>query len=180
MDKKKWFYVAFGCVIVSVLSLFTSIITYTSPVGIRSSFSLIDLMEGTQFSNTVLRQYKGPVLWHINGATVSGLAMLAVAALICAIVGLITLRAQRPNRWNFILTLVGLVGTAFPSFMIILAVILSGRYFSGTVSCGISPIITPVAMLFCIHVVIRRKNKVQEQLRRELEAQGQIWSAGDL
>lgn len=180
MDKKKWFYVAIACVAVSVLSLFTSIITYTAPSGVATPYSLLDLLQGTEFRDNVLSQYRGPVLWSMGGSTVSVLAFIAVAALVCAIVGLVTLRAQRPNKWNFVLTIVGLIGTSFPSFLVILAVVLSGDYFNGSISCGVSPVITPVAMVICIYVVIRRRNKVLEQLRMEMEAKGMIWQAGDL
>ena len=180
MNKKQWFYIALACVVISVLSLFTSIITYTAPNGVAQSYSLIDLLQGNAFRDDVLSQYNGPVLWRMGGATVSILAFMAVAALACAVIGLVTLRAQRPNKWNFVLTLVGLVGTAFPSFLVILAVLLSNNFFTGKISCGLSPVITPVAMVICIYVVIRRRNKVLEQLRKEMEAKGLIWQAGDL
>ena len=68
----------------------------------------------------------------------------------------------------------------FNSFLIILGVILSADYFPGTLSCGLSPIITPIAMAVCIRVVIRRRNKVLEQLSAEMQAQGLIQPAGDL
>lgn len=180
MDKKKWFYVAISCVAVSVLSLFFSIITYISPTGKVTHYNLINLLFETGFRDDVLGQYTGPVLWNMGGATVSLLAALAVAAVVCALVGLFTLRAQRPNTWQFILTLVGLVGTAFPSFLVILAVLLSENYFRGYLVCGISPIITPIAMVACIFVVVRRRNKVLEQLRKEMEAKGLVFQAGDL
>ena len=184
MNKKTWFYVAISCVAVSVLSLFLSVVSYTTTGGTsglkKSSYSIIDLIFGTEFRKEVLAQYTGPVLWKMGGATVSILALVAVGALLCAVIGLITLRKQRPNRWNFVLTFIGVVGTAFPSFLIILAVFLSKKYFVGTVSCGISPIITPIAMVICMLAVMRRKNAVAEQARREAEAAGLIWKAGDL
>lgn len=45
---------------------------------------------------------------------------------------------------------------------------------------GISLIITPIAMVICMLAVMRRKNVVAEQARREAEAAGLIWKAGDL
>lgn len=180
MEKKKWFYVALSCVAVSILSLFSSIITYVSPNGRVNSYNLINLLLETDFRDRVLSQYTGPVLWEMGGSTVSILAALAVAAVVCALVGLFTLRKQRPNTWQFVLTLVGLVGTAFPSFLVILAVVLSKNYFRGDISCGISPIITPIAMAVCIFTVVRRRNRVLEQLRREMENKGLVFQAGDL
>lgn len=180
MDKKKWFYVAIGYLIISILSLFTSIITYTSPAGRTTSYSLTDLLQGSEFRDDVLSQYTGPVLWKMGGSTVNLLAVLAVAAVVCALVGLLTLRAQYPNTWQFVLTLTGLVGTAIPSFLVILAVILSKNCFLGSISCGLAPLVTPVAMAVCIRAVIRRRNKVLEELRAEAEARGLIRQAGDL
>ena len=180
MDKKKWFYVALACVAVSIASLFSSIITYTSTTGRVTHYNLTDLLLETGFRDDVLSQYTGPVLWAMDGPTVSILAFVAVAAVACALVGLFTLRKQRPNIWQFILTLLGLIGTAFPSFLVILAVVLSKNYFRGEISCGISPVITPIAMVVCIFVVVRRRNKVLEQLRREMEAKGLVYQAGDL
>ena len=180
MERNKWFSVAMGSLGVSILSLFTSIISYTAPNGRITHYNLINLLSGTDFLDNVLWYYTGPVFWKMEGPTVSILAFGAVAAMVCALVGLITLRKQRPNTWQFVLTLVGLVGTAFPSFLVILAVMLSDNYFPGDIACGISPIITPVAMVICILAVIRRRNKVLEQLRREVEAKGLVFQAGDL
>ena len=179
-DKNKWFYVALSSLAVSILSLFTSIISYTAPNGRTTHYNLIRLLSGTDFLDNVLYYYTGPVFWKMEGPTVSVLAFVAVAAVACALVGLITLRKQRPNTWQFALTFVGLVGTAFPSFLVILAVMLSDHYFPGDISCGIAPIVIPIAMVICILAVIRRRNKVLEQLRREMEAKGLVFQAGDL
>ena len=180
MDKNRWFHVAVGSLAVSILSLFTSIVSYTAPGGGTTHYNLINLLSGTDFLDNVLWYYTGPVFWKMEGPTVSVLAFGAAAAMVCALMGLITLRKQRPNTWQFILTLVGLVGTTFPSFLVILAVMLSDNYFPGNISCGVSPVITPVAMVICILAVIRRRNKVLEQLRREMEAKGLVFQAGDL
>lgn len=180
MERKKWFYLAIFCILVSILSLFTSIITYTAPSGMVTSYSLPDLLQGTEFRDDVLSQYTGPVLWAMDGATVSILAVLAVASVVCALVGLLTLRAQYPNTWQFVLTLAGLAGTTVPSFLVILAVLLSKNYFRGSISGGLAPLVTPVAMAVCIQAVIRRRSKVLEQLRANAEAQGLIRQAGDL
>lgn len=180
MERKQWFYLAIFCMLVSIASLFTSIITYTTPSGAVISYSLPDLLQGSSFRDTVLSQYTGPVLWKMGGSTVSILAGLAVASVVCALVGLLTLRAQYPNTWQFVLTLAGLVGTAVPSFLVILAVLLSRDHFRGSISCGLAPLVTPVAMAVCIQAVIRRRSKVLEQLRANAEAQGLIRQAGDL
>ena len=180
MEKKNWFYIAIGCIVVSILSLFTSVVAYTTGSGTHYSYSIIDLIQGDDFTNQVLWDYKGPVLWDISGPTVTILSIIAVLGIICAVIGLITLRVQRPNTWQFRLTVVGLIATAFPSLLIILGVLVLGRNFGGSLSCGIAPIITPIAMAISVYVVIRRKNTLQEQLQKELEAKGLIKKGGDL
>lgn len=180
MNKKNWFYIAIACVAVSVASLFTSIITYTTASGTRYSFSIVDLIGGSADFEIVYKQYKGPVVWNITGAITTVLALVAVLAILCSVIGLVTLRAQRPNTWQFILTLVGLAGVAFPSIVLFICVLGYGKYYSGTIRCGISPVITPIAMIICIAVVVRRKNKLAEELRKEAEAKGLIWEAKDL
>ena len=180
MKKKQWFYIAVGCLALSVVSLFSSVVIYTDTAGAIHSYSIIDLLSGDGFRDTVLARYTGPVIWKMGGSTVSVISAVAVISLICAIAGLLTLRAQRPNLWQFRLTLLGLIGTSIPSFLILLAVGLSKDYFTGAVSCGAAPIITPIAMAISIFVVIRRKNKVQEELNKQLKAQGLIYRGGDL
>lgn len=181
MNKKNWFYIALACIAVSIASLFTSIITYTTESGKQYSFSIIDLIGGSSnFESIVYEQYNGPVILDITGTATAVLAVIAVLAILCAVAGLVTLRAQRSNIWQFILTLVGLAGVAVPSVALLVCIFGYGKYYRGTIGCGISPIITPIAMIISITVVIRRKNRVAEELRKEVEAKGLIREAKDL
>lgn len=182
MDKKKgWFYVAISCVAASILSMFISILTYT-PVGKgKMVFSILDLIgDSTRFTDYVVYQYDGPILFEINATFAAVLVVIALAAIICAVVGLITLRAQRPNTWQFVLTIIGLVGVAGPSIVLFVTVLGFGKYYQGTIGLGIAPFVGIIAMIVSIAAVVRRKNKVAEQLRRELESRGMIWKAGNL
>lgn len=181
-NKKIWFAVSISCLCVSILSLFLSIITYKPEVGgHKYSFSIIDLIgKSPEFDEYILRGYKGPVVWDITGTITAILAIFVVAGIGCSIIGLITLRAQRPNTWQFVLTIVGLIAVACPSIILIICVLGYGKYYTGTIGFGIAPIITPIAMITCIFVVIRRKNKVAEELQHELEQRGLIRRAGDL
>ena len=61
-----------------------------------------------------------------------------------------------------------------PSVVFIVCVIGYGKYFPGTLSIGPASIITIISMIVCIMAVIRRKNKVAEELKKELEAKGFI------
>jgi len=180
MEKKKWFYVALGGLIASILLLFTSIISYEMS-GSVYRFNIIDLIfVSDSFRDVILQQYQGPLVLDVPAATVSVLAVIAVGSMICSVTGLITLRAQRPNTRQFILTIIGLVGVSIPSLVVIVCVAFFGEYYTGTLRCGIAPIITPIVMVISILAVIRRRNKVLEQMRAEMEAKGMIRQAGDM
>lgn len=176
MNEKGWFYMSMGCILISLLSLFLPIF---QSYGIN--FNIIDLISGNSyFAQNVIGAYTGPVIWNITSDTVAGLSVIAIAALICAIVGLVTLRAQYPNTKNFILTIVGLIGILIPSVVAVICVVGLEQYFPGGLSLGIAPIISPIAIIVSIGAVIRRKNKVAEELQKKAEEKGLIWKAGEL
>lgn len=141
-NRNGWFYVALGALIVSVLSLFTPIIVYTDGSAPRSllqmfsgqtgagsagsfygSYTILDLLAGDRFVKEVLVDYQGKVLWRIDTLDVIALALLAIAALSASLVGICTMRSQYHRKWQFIMTLAGLAGTAFPSLLIFYAAI---------------------------------------------------------
>ena len=181
MEKKKWFWTAIVLVAVSVVSLFVSVMMFTTVEGTRYTFTILDIIASSnEFDDYVIHNYYGPVIWDISETMAAVLAVIAAVAIVLAVVGLITLRAQRPNTWQMILTIAGLAGTAVPSLVLIICVLIYGKYFDGNIGLGIAPLITPAAMAACIAVVVRRKNKLAEMLRKEMMAQGKIWKAGDL
>lgn len=192
MRKKIEYYIAVCCLIISIISMFMPIVSYKVSYGYQShyfktnagasySFNIIDLIRGSEdFNQIILVEYKGPVVWNITRGMCSILGIIAVLAIVCAAIGLFTLRVQRPNTRQFILTIVGLIGIAVPSVVIIVVVFMCGKYYSGTLSCGIAPILSPIAMLVSLCAVIRRKNKVAEALRKEMEEKGLIRQAKDL
>ena len=177
--KWAWLVTASGTLVISVVSLFLPILTYRTISGTVYRYNLLGLLEGDDFTNTVLAGYTGPVYWRINDMWVTLLTVISVASLVCAIVGLVTLRQQRPNTKQFWLTIIGLIGTCLPAFLVLIAVPLYRDGFPGTLSYGIYPVIAPIATLISVLAVYRRKNKVQEELRKELEAQGKIRKADD-
>lgn len=175
-NKKGWFYIAVGGLIISLISMLFPVINYSG-----MNFTAYDMItENRYFDDLILNDYHGPVLWDLTAGTVSVLAIVAVAALLLAILGLVTLRAQRPNTINFILTIIGLLGIAVPSITVIFSVLVLGKYYSGDLTLGIAPIISPIAIIISIFAVIRRKNRVAEEIRKEVERKGLIWKAGDL
>ena len=175
-DTKGWFYLSLGCVIVSLLSMFFPILT-----SYGKGYNIINLVRrDSSFTNDVIAEYTGPVIWNITSETVVILVSLAALSLVLTIAGLITLRAQRPNTGNFIMTFIGLIGNLIPSVTAIICVTVLQQYYPGGLKLGIAPIISPIAILISILAVIRRKNKVAEEIRKEVEQRGLIWKAGDL
>ena len=160
MEKKYWFILAIGCVLLSIASLFMSVITYYTPQGFYYSFNIIDMIVITpEFNRYILNDYVGRVILDINGVWVTALAVIFILSIVCAVIGILTLRIQRPNKWQFRLTVAGLIGVTIPSLLIIVCVLGFGRYFVGRISFGIAPILTPIAMIICIITVVRRKTE---------------------
>ena len=62
----------------------------------------------------------------------------------------------------------------------LLAVLLSGKYFAGTIRCGIAPILTPIAMILCMITVSGRRKFLRAERKAQKEAEGLIWEAGEL
>lgn len=187
-SKKVFFIVAIVCLVMSVMALFIPVIwyKYTPEEGkkgnaIDTSYSVAGLIvNAEEFSADVLFYYQGPVVWDIDGLVVFVLASIYIIGIICAGFGVVTLRAQRPNTWQFILTIAGLVLVAVPSIIMMICVFGYGQYFPGKMTVGPAPILTIISMIICICAVIRRKNKVAEELRKELESKGLIRKGGSL
>lgn len=81
---------------------------------------------------------------------------------------------------EFLFTIIGLLGILLPSITACVCILGFGQYYSGRLSLGITPIISPIAVLISIGSVVRRKKKVAEELRKEAEEKGLIQRAGDL
>lgn len=179
MKRNNWFYIAMGSLIISILSLFTSVVTYRDPGGNVFRYNILDLFYGDGFVDDVLAYYRGDVLWKIDTGTVRFLAFLAIAALVISVVGICTIRAQHPRKWQLIMTIFGLIGTSIPAMLVFFAVSQSRNGFDGNMGCGFAPVIMPVATIVSIVAVLYRQNNVN----RELEAAKEkklIWEAEDL
>lgn len=178
-DKKKfWYYAAAVSLAISILSAFTSIISYKF-YGLKCSYNIVDLLEGDEFTETVLASYNGPVYWNMGTLEVSVLSVISILSLLLAFIGLITLRQQRPNLWQFRMTTIGLIGTAVPALIILAGVFYFKDYFPGKIMCGIYPILSPLATLVSVVAVHRKKNLVQEEIRKELEYSRIMWRASE-
>lgn len=180
MEKNRWFYIAMGGVIIAIVSLFLPIITYVVD-GTTYTFNIIDFVSLNPKVDTVLAAgYQGIAAVEINASLAGLLGLLTAVSILCAVIGLITLRAQRPNTMQFVLTIVGLIGVTIPSATAIVLVLVYGANYVGTLMLGVAPILTPIAMVFSIAAVFRRKNRVAEEMQRDLVARGYIRRGGDL
>lgn len=175
MEKKPMFFIAITGLVVSIISLFLPVITFVTRKGKTFAYSIFGILTDSEgFEDNILMKYNGPVVWDITGQISIILAAIFLLALILAIVGLFTLRVQRPNTGQFVLTIIGLIGVAIPSLILIICVVGYGHYFEGRLSFGPAPVITIISMIACIFAVIRRKNRVAKELARALEERGMI------
>lgn len=177
--KKMWFYAAVISLAVSIFSAFTTVMSYITPDGDLYTFNIIDLLKGRDFTEKVLVWYEGEVYWHIDTFWVSFFSTVSVVSLVLAIAGLVTIRQQRPNTWQFSITITGLIGTALPALLILVAVLMLGDNSPGILRCGIYPIVSPIATLVSVLAVHRKKNIAMEERRKELGKRGQLWNAGE-
>ncbi len=179
MKKDLWLYIVLLCIIASVLTLFLPVVTYVYPDGKEVSFNVLNFLEPTELSR-VLRCYTGTFRLHIDKSVVTGLGIMAVAAIASALTGVITMSRQRPNRWQFVMALIGIIGTAIPSVLILVMVIVSVNYFPGNFYPGVYPVVTPITMVICMITVTRKHKMTQAQLRAVEASKGLIYRGGDL
>lgn len=180
MKKNGWLALSLACLTVSVLSLFTTVVAYTDIHGIVTTYNVIDLLGYKDFAEQVMFHYTGTLFLSVQDSMVIVITAIGVAAILLALVGVVTMSLQRRNRWPFVLALLGIVGTAIPSLTILGATLLSRDYFNGTISGGIYPIVTPIAMVVCLITVTRKRKRTLEELLAAERAEGLIRRAGDL
>lgn len=175
-----WLMPVLACIVASVASVFLPIFTYTYPSGRSVSFNITGFVQPTRELVNILASYTGPFELNIDQVWLTVLAVLAVLAIVAAFVGVITMSLQRPNTWQFVMALTGIIGTAIPALLIIVAALISQRYFPGTFTFGVYPIITPIAMVMCMITVTRKHRRTQAELRAMEQAKGLIRPGGDL
>ena len=180
MKNMNWLFSALTCIIASVASVFLPVLTYIYPNGARESFNIFSFVQPSQAFVDILEAYEGPYSMDIDSAWLIVLAALAVGAIIAAFVGVITMSLQRPNTWQFMLALVGIIGTAIPAIIVIIAVPISQQYLPGTFQFGVYPIITPIAMAMCMVTVTRKHRRTRVQIRAAEKAKHLIRPGGDL
>ncbi len=187
-DNVKWLMPVLACIVASVLSLFLPVLVYETdcpcchrcPGTYSASFNIISFAAQSLELQDILADYSGPLHMNIDRVWLTLLAILAVLAIVAALVGVCTMSLQRPNKWQFIMALGGIIGTAIPAFIVLLAVVLSQEYFPGTFRCGVYPIVTPVAMVMCMLTVTKKHKRTQEEILAAERAKDLIRPGGDL
>ncbi len=175
----QWLIPVLICLVVSVMTLFLPIFTYTCGDTVID-FDIRFIIEKPHWLRIVLSSYSGPFVMDISPQWAIPLIVMAVGAIIAAFVGVITMSSQRPNTWQFILALVGIVGTMIPSVLVFLMTILSKNYFTGSFSPGVYPILTPITMVLCLITVTRRHKRTRAEFQAIERAKHLMRPAGDL
>ena len=176
MKRSTWLTLTLMCLVLSVASMFVPVLTYTFKNGTIEVFNVLGFLDPEKLLY-ILSDYTGSFVVEIPGGLVIFLAVLAILSIVAAFIGVITMSVQRPNRWQFVLAMVGLIGTLIPSLLIYLAAILSVNYFPGSFTFGVYPIVTPIAMGICIVMVTRKHKRTQAQIEAEKRA-AQYWKTG--
>lgn len=185
---KNWMMISIGALVLSLLSLFLPVINYTAnegnDVGSMYSFNLVHLMDGESFVKHVLSEYRGSFLHGMSAETanivIGLLCIVGAAAIVLSFVGLRSMAKQYESAWPFRLTLAGIICTVIPAVVILVAVLMSGDEFYGTMRVGTYAYITPIAMVVSCVTVAKRHKLTQEELRIQKAASAYIRPAGDL
>lgn len=171
---------AYMCLAVSILSLFTTIIGYKNGNGEYKAFSVLDLVSSGEFEEFVGSEYTGTVYIAIQGTVLHIFVVVGIAAIFCVVIGLATLSSQKKNVWPFIMTLIGLIGTMVPSILILVFVLALNNNYIGTLSCGVYPIITPIAMIISIIASTQMFRRNRAYVKKLKAAEGLIFHGGNL
>lgn len=167
-----------------MVSLLFPIITYTDKRGGVHPFNIFKLLGGG-FAAIVQEEYTGGSLIDMsNGAFDLVVAIVsligAAAAIVASFVGIRSMAKQYESQWPFRMTVCGLVGTAIPALLLIIAGMLSSSSYMGKISLGAYVIVTPLAMVVSVLTVVRRHRLTRTELEIQKEAASYIHVAGDL
>lgn len=179
MNRKLWLSITLVCLGFSIISLLFPILTYIHPTGKTQVFNIFKFLKPDELGK-VLSQYTGSVALAIEQQDIPFFAVIAVLSIVAAFAGVITMSAQRPRFWQFIMAMTGLIGTLIPSVLLFIVVISSINYFPGSFKFGSYPIITPFTMGLCIYMVTRKHKLTQEEILAEKTAAQHLHTMGDL
>lgn len=185
---KNWMFLSSGALVLSLLSLFLPIITYKAnygnDIGETYTFNFLRLLDGHSFAEYVLSEYQGSFLYGMSTAAANYilgiLCTIGAVAIVLSSIGLRSMSKQYESLWPFRLTLAGIVCTAIPAIVILVAVLMSGTDFIGDVHVGAYSCITPIAMIVSCITVIKRHRLTKEEMHIQKIASMYIKPAGDL
>lgn len=181
MKENKLVIIANAGLIVAILSAFTTIVGYTNSKGEHRTFSIIDFMKDAKgFGDFVFDEFTGKVYVMYQPWQMFVLICLGIAAIGFAFVGLLKLSKQKDNRVSYVLTIIGLLATMAPSVIIFIEIVALKNDYLGKISCGIYPIVSPIAMIICIIAASKMRRRNIEYRKRLKEAEGLIFKGGDL
>ena len=173
---------AYVSLAVAILSAFTTIVGYTNYAGEHKTFTLFDFLgqNGNVFDLFVSYEYIGTIYWDVDIGIIRVFAILAIIAIICAIAGVSMISRQKENRGSVILAIIGFIGTLAPSILILVCVIIFRNDYLGSISCGIYPIVSPIAMIICIIATTQMHRRNLEYKRKMKAVEGYLHKGGDL
>ena len=182
LTKKKgntWLWIALLWIAISIFSMFIGVVSYTTPAGVKTTYAIQDLINGVSFSKEVLYQYTGSFSIYIGTWALTLLCVLAICAILSALIGILIMSKQRPVRWPFVMTVIGVVGTSIPALLILFATVVSASSFPGRIAPGFYPIVTPVAVLLCLFIVIKERKRIAKA-NADIRENAYIRPGGDL
>ncbi len=127
----------------------------------------------------MLYRYTGSFRVEIGTWALTLLCVLAACAILAALTGILIMSRQRLVRWPFVMTVIGVVGTAIPALAVLCAVLASASNFPGKITPGFYPIVTPVATILCLCIVIRERKRIRKAVQTARK-NAYIRPAGDL
>lgn len=173
--------IAYSGLIIAILSAFTTIVGYTNAAGIHKTFSLIDFFADAEgFGAFIFNEFTGKAYVTYQPWQLFVLIALGAIAIICAFTGLMKLSKQTDNKTSYVLTIIGLVITMAPAVILFIEFTALKNHYLGTVSCGIYPIVSPIAMIICIAAATKMRRRNIEYRKKLKEAEGLIFRGGDL
>ena len=183
MNKKGWFVVATGAIVLSLVSLLLPIVIYTNADGITRSFNLFGIVS-EDFRFFVFPEYRGELFYNLSYSTIAMLiflfAVIGVGAIVLAFVGINSMSKQYESSTPFTLAVLGLVGTALPSIALFFIYLASFAQYLGTMHLGPYIFVTPLAMIAAIVAVTARHRLSREEAQARAAASAYIRVAGDL
>lgn len=182
LKENKLVAVAYSTLAIAVLSAFTTIVSYTNSSGVHRTFSLLDFLskDAGGFGQFVFNEYKGKTYVIYDNLQLFCLIALGAIAIVYAFIGLMRLSKQKDNKLSFAFTILGLIGTMAPSLVIFVCIVMLKDNYLGKISCGIYPIVSPVAMIVCIAAAAKMRRRNVEYRKKLKEAEGLIFRGGDL